>query len=110
MLPDFLAPFKHYQEEVIVDSIDDRLMPEEVDDSPSEQTVKRWKRWIEVNATDIDGHLKSIGHRELGFAEELLRSGVSLLKELRRSIPEGWLKTILRMIYNAGAKLSPYYE
>lgn len=110
MLPDFLAPFKHYQEDVIVESMDDRLVPEEVDDSPSEQTVKRWKRWIEANATDIDGHLKSIGYRELGFAEELLKSGVSLLKELRRSIPEGWLKIVLRMIYNAGAKLSPYYE
>jgi len=110
MLPDFLVPFKHYQEEVIVDSIDDRLVPEEIDDSPSGKTVKRWKRWIQVNAMDIDGQLKSIGYRELGFAEELLRSGVSLLKELRRSIPEGWLRAILRTIYNAGAKLSPYYE
>ena len=109
MLPDFLAPFKHYQEEVIVDSIDDRLSPDEVDDSPSSQTVKRWKTWMDINTTNIDGHLKSIGYRELGFSEELMRSSISLLKELRSSIPQGWLKTILRMIYNTGARLWPFY-
>ena len=62
------------------------------------------------NALNIDGHLKSIGHRELGFSEELLRSGVSLLESLRRSIPEGWLKVILCMIYNSGGRLWPFYQ
>lgn len=109
MLPDFLAPFKHYQEEVIVDSVDERIRPEDNDYCPSEQTVRHWKDWITVNATDIDGHLKSIGYRELGFGKELLRSGISLLNELRSSMPEGWLKTILRVIYNSGARIEPFY-
>ena len=109
MLPDFLTPFKHYQEEVIADAVDDRIDPDDYDDRPSTQTVKRWKRWIRINETDIDGHLRSIGHRELGFGEELMRSGISLLEKLRSSIPEGWLKTILRMIYNSGARVEPFY-
>ena len=62
------------------------------------------------NALNIDGHMKSVGHRELGFSEELLRSGVSLLGSLRRSIPERWLKAILRIIYNSGGRLSPFYS
>lgn len=109
MLPDFLAPFKHYQEKVIADAVDDRIDPGEYDDRPSTQTVERWKLWIRINEIDIDGNLKSIGHRELGFSEELLRSGISLLEQLRSSIPEGWLKTILRMIYNAGGRIEPFY-
>ncbi|MBQ6388523.1 MAG: hypothetical protein IJH90_02690 [Mogibacterium sp.] len=105
MLPDFLVPFKHYQETVVVDAVDDRIMPDSSDDRPSAQTVLRWKRWLFMNANDIDGHLKSIGYRELNFTEELLRSDISLLSELRKRIPEGWLKEILRFIYNSGARL-----
>ncbi len=105
MLPDFLVPFKHYQETVVVDAVDDRITPDRSDDRPSAQTVLRWKRWLFMNTMDIDGHLKSIGYRELGFTEGLLRSDVSLLSELRKRIPEGWLKEILRFIYNSGARL-----
>ena len=39
-----------------------------------------------------------------------MKSGVSLLKELRNSIPEGWLKEILRIIYNSGGKLAACYD
>lgn len=110
MLPDFLVPFKHYQEAVIVDAVDDRLVPEETDDRPSRQTVNHWKWWVQINSSGIDGNLKSIAHRELGFTEELLMSSVSLLNKLRSSMPDGWLKTILRILYNSGARLSPVYE
>lgn len=109
ILPDILVPYKHYQEEVIVDLLDKRIDPACSDDRPSEQTVRHWNHWLMFNALNIDGHLKSIGHRELGFSEELLRSGVSLLESLRRSIPERWLKVILRTIYNAGGRLVPFY-
>jgi len=64
---------------------------------------------MELNTPDINGHLKSIGHRELGFSKELLNSSVSLLGKLMRSIPHGWLRNILRMIYNSGAFLVPVY-
>ncbi len=110
MLPDFLAPFKHYLESVVVDAIEDRIVPDRSDDRPSSKTVIRWKHWLMKNAFNIDGQLKSIGYRELGFSMELLKSGVSLLDKLRSSIPGGWLKEILRFIYNAGGKLASCYD
>lgn len=110
MLPDFLVPFKHYSEDVISDAINDRLSLEMTNDAPSPATIRRWKRWILMNQADIDGQLKSIGYRELGFSKELLRSGVSLLKEMMNSIPIGWLRSILCMIFNSGGRLTPIYS
>lgn len=109
MLPDFLLPFKHYHEEIIVDALDDRLDPELLDDRPSDQTIKHWKYWIFINTSNIDGYIKSIAYRELDFSEELLQSGISLLNKLRSSIPDGWLKTVIRIIYNAGGFLEALY-
>ena len=63
-----------------------------------------------ANEDNINGYLKSIGHRLLGFSEELLRAETSLLSELRKKHPTEWLKTVLRTIYNAGAKLDPCYN
>ena len=45
-----------------------------------------------VNEDNINGYLKSIGHRLLGFSEELLRAETSLLSELRKSIRPNGLK------------------
>lgn len=109
MLPDFLVPFKHYTEDVISDAVNDRLDLTLINDAPSPVTILRWKRWIQLNSIDIDGQLRSIGHRELDFSKELLNSGVSLLRELMRSIPYGWLRTILCMLYNSGAAMIPVY-
>jgi len=110
MLPDFLVPFKHYTEDVISDAVSDRLDINKTNDEPSVPAILRWKRWISLNTDDINGHLRSIGHRELGFSEELLRSSVSLLNKLMDSVPRGWLRTILRLIYNSGAFLVPVYS
>lgn len=109
MLPDFMVPFKHYTEDVISDTVNDTSEHAQICDGPSTATIGRWKRWIALNTPDIDGHLKSIGHRELGFSKELLSAGDSLLRKLMRSIPHGWLLTILRLIYNSGAVLVPVY-
>lgn len=109
MIPDFLVPFKHYTEEVISKAVNDRLDLCTTDDAPSPVTILRWKRWIRLNSTDIDGQLKSIGHRELDYSKELLKSGVSLLEKLMRSIPCGWMKPIVIMLYNSGSSLVPVY-
>ncbi len=109
MLPDFMVPFKHYTEDVISDTVNDRSEHSQICDGPSAATVSRWKRWIGLNTPDIDGHLKSIGYRELGFSKELMNTSVSLLRELMRSIPHGWLRIILRFICNSGAFLTPVY-
>jgi len=68
--------------------------------------MKKWKHWLIANQLRIDGYLKSIGYHLPGFSEELLKSGMSLLEELRRS-NERWLETILRFIYNSGGFLVP---
>ena len=104
-----MVPFKHYTEDVVSDSVNDNAEHAQLCDGPSLATIRRWKRWIELNASDIDGQLKSIGHRELGFSKELLNSGVSLLRKLRASIQHGWLRTILCILYNSGASLVPVY-
>lgn len=110
MLPDILTPYKHYAEDVISDILDEKIAPEDVDERPSRPTAIRWGHWLVANELNINGYLKSIGHRLLGFAEELLLSEASLLMILRRTQPDDWLKTIIRVIYNAGAKLYPCYE
>lgn len=110
MLPDILTPFKHYKESVISDAIDDKIIPKESDDRPSEATVKRWKHWMILNELDIEGYLRSIGYRELGFSEELLKTSFSLLEKIHSSMPNDWLKIIIRMIYNSGGRLCPFYD
>ena len=110
MLPDILTPYKHYAEDVISDILDEKITQEDVDERPSRPTATRWSHWLIANELNINGYLKSIGHRLLGYAEELLLSEASLLMILRRMQPDDWLKTIIRVIYNAGAKLDPCYE
>ena len=91
-LPDFLTPFKQYSTEIIAGVLDGSVTSEDDEsvDYPCEETIFQWQHWLMVNQLRIDGYLKSIGYRLLGFSEELLISGMSLLTELRSSIPE-WL-------------------
>ena len=111
MLADFLVPYKHYGEEVISGVLDEIVLPTDADseESPSERTMLRRHHWLMKNQLNIDGHLKSIAYRELGFSAELLKSGVSLLAALRCSIPDGWLRSVIRYIYNSGNSLLVYY-
>ena len=62
-----------------------------------------------VNEFTIDGLMKSIAFRELGYTKELLYSSISLLSHLKSSIPDGWLSVIIRYIYNSGNKLMLVY-
>jgi hypothetical protein len=111
MLPDFLVPYKHYSEETITGALDDIVTSSDIDseDYPSEITIARWHHWFFFNQLCMEGQLRSVGHRELGFGEELLKSGISLLSHIRSSIPEGWLRIILRFIYNSGNSLAAFY-
>lgn len=111
MLADFLVPYKHYGEEIISGVLDGIVLPNDVDSEeyPSEKTMLCWHHWLMKNHLNIDGHLKSIAYRELGFSVELLKSGISLLTALRGSIPDGWLRAVIRYIYNSGNSLLAYY-
>lgn len=111
MIPDILVPFKHYDEETIAGVIDGVVGPDDEDseNAPCEATMNRWHHWMMMNRFDVEGQLKSIGYRLLGFGEELLKSGSSLLDQMRRSIPGEWFKKMLRCIYNSGGVLRPFY-
>ena len=39
--------------------------------TPCEQTMERWRKWLELNRSYIEGYLRSVGYRLLGFGEEL---------------------------------------
>ena len=84
-LPDLLAPYKHYLAEIISGVLDGIVKPddEDTEDYPCEQTMERWRRWLELNRSYIEGYLRSVGYRLLGFGEELLNSTVSLLEHMR---------------------------
>ena len=111
MLPDMLVPYKHYPEETISGVLDEIIGPDDEDSEcyPSEATMIHWHHWFMANYFNVEGHLKSIGYRLLGFGEELLKSDCSLLTHMRSSVPDMWLKIILRYIYNSGNSLHPFY-
>lgn len=105
-LPDILAPFKHFESDIIAGTLEGLITPETkgYEDHPSEAAMQQWHHWLFVNQLTIDGTLKSKGYQMLGFTEELLTSSVSLLRELM-NITADWLKIILRFIYNSGSSL-----
>ena len=118
-LPSQLTRFKHFMTEIIENTVDDIVIPEDPEDpaaekagaiieSPSLRTVIRWKEWITHNKANINGYLKSFGHSILGLSIQFLKSGISLLDELRCD-GGGWLATVQHVIYNAGGFLEPYY-
>ena len=108
MLPDILVPYKHYASEVISGVLDGIVTPEDDDsaDYPCEMTMRRWQCWLEANRLRIEGYLKSVGYRLLGYSIELLETRMSLLDKLRSSQPE-WLEMLLRFLYNSGGFLAP---
>ena len=108
MLPDLMVKFKQYSAEVISGVLDGIIHPDDMDseDHPCEDTMKRWHHWFMANELRIDGILKSVGCRDLGFDEALLRSGITKQKKLRET-SEKWLETIHTFIYNSGGFLVP---
>jgi len=75
VLPDFVAPYKHYSaneiESVLLDSIDTE--PESIDTPASIATVRRWLNDYETKTTDWISNLKAI----------LLSQTGKLISELR---------------------------
>lgn len=105
-LPDIITPHKHYAAEVIENVVDEVSTPDDESTlcSPCERTMERWKQWIRLNKTQVDGHLKSVGTRLFGLSREFLNSDKSLLDELR-SFGAGWLSIITHVIYNSGGRM-----
>lgn len=108
-LPDFLTPYKQYTTEVIESVIDGRITPEdlETEDYPCEGTMNHWKWWFLFNRENIEGQVRSGAYTLLDMGTDFLNSSSSLLDELRRRIPKGWLKTVISFIYNTGGRIEP---
>ena len=113
-LPSQLTRFKHFLTEIIEETIDDIVKPEDPEapdkyyiESPSPRTVAGWKEWIIHNTPYINGYLKAAGHGILGFSTQFLKSRISLLDELRKTAEGGWLAAIQSTIYNSGGSLEP---
>ena len=114
-LPSQLTRFKHFLTEIIEDTVDDIVVPEDPEDpgddiitTPSHRTVAGWKAWIRFNTPNINGCLKAAGHSILGLSTQFLKSGISLLDELRKD-GGGWLAAIQQVIYNSGGFIETFY-
>ena len=99
-----MVPHRHYEADLIETVIDGLAGEEDIAlaDGPSPITVKRWKEWGRQLATEAEGKLRSAAYRILDLSEQFLRSGSSLLEELKERLTEGWLPVTLRVIYNTG--------
>ena len=113
-LPSQLTRFKHFLTEIIEDTVDGIVVPEDPEnpgefiDSPSARTVSGWKAWVRYNTPNINGYLKVAGQSILGLSTQFLKSGISLLEQLRED-GGGWLAAVQAIIYNSGGSLSPFY-
>ena len=83
LIPDFLAPYKHYDIDIITGVLNGIITPEKqaFEDYPCEKTMERWKAWIALNLIFINGYLKSVGIR-------LLAIGIALAYATATCIPE----------------------
>ena len=111
-LPDCMIPYKHYGSEIIEDVVVEVVGPDDIETEnyPCEGTMKHWKWWMLHNEANINGQMRSMLHRLLDFDITFLKSGESLLKELKERISPGWLSVVIRFIYNSGGRIEPYPE
>ena len=68
--------------------------------------MRRWLWWLQINLSNIEGHLRSTGYSIFKLGEGILFSKGSLLKAIRKKY-QNWLEIILRLIYNSGGFLVP---
>lgn len=107
-LPDILVPYKHYAAEVIENVVDEIVTSASriAEDYPGEETMKRWKRWIQRNIHHLETCLNQIlsEHQSVAFlkASKYLKSIHYVSLELLRQEGAGWLSAITGIIYRCG--------
>lgn len=109
-LPDCMCPYKHYDAGLIEDVVEGVVSGDdlETENYPCEVTMRHWKWWIKMNERNIEGQIRSAAHRFFDFDNRFLKSTDSLLDELKKRISPGWLKAVVRFIYNSGGRIEPY--
>ena len=110
-LPDFLAPYKHYNSDIIMSVIDGEITSDdlEYENYPCEQTMHRWIAWFENSIKFIGEYLLICRARLLAYGLMILYKYVESLGNIRRK-NKHWLSIILQIIYNSGAVLEPLRE
>lgn len=108
-IPSQLTPYKHFLTEVIEDAVDDVIQmndavcPDDIS-SPSEQTIFRWKAWIEGNKKLINEILTQMAAFLLSHGIVSPDSQHTWLDTLRAD-GAGWLRTVLLLTYNSGVRI-----
>lgn len=107
-----MIPYKHYGSEIIEDVVDGGVGPDDIEteDYSCEGTMKHWKWWMLHNEANINGQMRSMLHHLMDFDIKFLKSGESLLKELKERISPGWLSVVTMFIYNSGGRIEPHLE
>ena len=111
VLPDFLAPFKHYNVGIIMDVVDGNITSDdlEYENYPCEKTMWRWKEWFKQNEVFISKYLLICEARLIAYGLTLLYALVASLGDIRAH-NEHWLTTVIQIVYNTGAVLDPFRE
>ena len=109
-LTDGMVKFKQYAAEVIEDVIDEVITEADPIDYPCEGTMKHWRWWFQYNKDQMEGQMRSAGHRLLGFYDGFLSPVESLLKKIRERISPGWLGMVFRIVNNTGGALRTKME
>ena len=104
-LTDRMVKFKHFAAQVIEDVIDEVISEEDGLDHPCDGTMMQWRLWFARNMMQMDGYMRSVGHRLCGFFEGFLKPAESLLTEIRERINPGWLGIVCRIVNNSGGAL-----
>ena len=100
-LPDFLIKYKHFEVQIIEDTIDGNISAEDGFDAPSEMTMNRWRIWFASIYAVIDSILYAIRAMLEDILPNLLGE-ISLTDAVRKQ-GEGWLTTVFSVMINAGA-------
>ena len=99
-LPDFLIKYKHFEVQIIEDTIDGNISVEDGYESPSEMTMYRWCLWFASIHAIIDSILCAIRAMLDDILPNLL--GELSLTDAVRKQGEGWLITVFSVMINAG--------
>lgn len=112
ILPDFLAPYKHYDMDIITGVLNGSITSDTppFENYPCEKTMERWQGWLLLNLVFINGYLKSVGIRLFAMGIALAYSVTNLVEELKQRDRHGWMKVIIRAVYNTGGSLEPYRD
>ena len=83
-----MIPYKHYGSDIIEDVVDEVIGADDpgTENYPCEATMKHWKWWMLHNEANINGQMRSMLHHLMDFDIKFLKSGESLLKELKEQI------------------------